>query len=111
MKLLHFTLIMTFLLTACASGPFVFQDMRIREGITSGQIRIGCTQQDVLKVQGIRIMPYCTKSKITADGQIDLWDFATKMCGVNLNESYALIFKNGLLIEIRTVKNQLDLQI
>lgn len=93
------------------SGCLAFHDMQVRKGIESGQIKLGSSKSEVSSVVGD---PYswCIKKKMAIDGNYELWDFASRGCARgNLTESYAFVFKNGRLVEIRTVHNPSDLQL
>lgn len=110
MKKILFSLLFVAFLCSCTG--FGFKDVLIRNGIKNNKIYLGCTQQEVVDTIG-GVSSMCRKVRYTPAGTIELWDYASSSgsCGANLSESYALIFKNGILVEIRTVRNSLDLQI
>lgn len=84
-------------------------DTQIERAWNSGKIRIGSTQQEVYNAGIQPTYSGCVKQKITADGTMELWDFASNVCGANLANSYVLIFRDGRLIEIRSVSSIYDL--
>lgn len=86
-----------------------FTDVTLRKGINTGQIQIGSSTSDVASIVGYP-PPGCMKSKVTEDGHYEMWDYATRWCGSNLQESFVFIFRNNRLIEIRTVHNVYDMQ-
>lgn len=91
---------------SCAS--MMPTDTQIERAWNSGKIRIGSTTQEVYNAGIQPTYSGCVKQKITADGTMELWDFATKACGANLANSYVLIFQDGRLIEIRSVSSIYD---
>lgn len=97
------------LLTGCgAMQPY---DMRIDRAAAEGRLQLGMSQQEVAAAIGYEPLPFCQKSRVTERGTLVLWDLASRSCGANLMRSYALIFTNNKLSEIRTVQNILDLQL
>lgn len=102
-------IISIFLLYFISCASMMPTDTQIEKAYNNGQIRIGSTQQEVINA-GIVPVPLagCVKQKITSEGTMELWDFATRVCGANLSNSYILIFKNGTLIEIRSVTSIYD---
>ncbi len=92
------------------SCSMMFTDQRIRESVKTGEIKIGNSQADVVNVIG-RPGDSCVRTRTAPDGNYELWDYAYGNCGGgNLIEAYALIFKDGTLIEIRTVRSELDMK-
>ena len=102
--ILYFILPVVFL-TGCAG----FTDVKIRKGIESGQIRLGATKSEVAKIVGAPLV-FCVKKRIKSEGVYELWDYSTNLCGNNWTESYAFIFKDDRLVEIRTIGSRNDLQ-
>lgn len=100
-------LLMVVCLTSCAS--MLPTDTQIERAYNKGQIRIGSTQQEVLNAGIQPTYSGCVKQKVTSNGTMELWDFATKVCGANLANNYVLIFQNGVLIEIRSVTSVYDM--
>jgi hypothetical protein len=99
-------------LTGCAVMDAVgtlYNDVKINKAVQTGQIQIGATKEDIAQVTEYPV-PFCKKTKTTAGGYYEMWDFASKPCGYNWNHSYVLIFKNNYLSEIRTVNNVSDMQ-
>ncbi|GEM_PF-6483867 len=94
-------------LLGCAGA---LTDVTIEKAYNSGQLRLGMTQAQVAQI----IRPTysgCVKQSVTQDGTWVLWDFATKVCGANLANSYVLIFHNDQLAEIRSVKTVHDMHL
>ena len=115
-RLKNIVIILTFivsLIVFSSCGSLAPTDVLVERGYNSGQIYIGAPMNQVANALGGYPPSWCVKQKITADGNLVLWDLATSgnLCGANLASSYALVFKNGYLIEIRQVTNQLDLQL
>ncbi|HET6421154.1 MAG TPA: hypothetical protein VFG19_13415 [Geobacteraceae bacterium] len=104
-----FTLLFIFL-TGCAGMGGMFEDVKIENALKAGHIYIG---SDMDQVAGVTGWPpsSCRKTKITENGNIELWDFASGSCAANLAHCYALIFKDGKLSEIRKVNTRLDMQL
>lgn len=86
-------------------------DMRIDKAAAEGRLRLGMSQREVAAAIGYEPLPFCQKSRLTERGTLVLWDLASRSCGANLMRSYALIFTNDKLTEVRTVQNLLDLQL
>ena len=101
------------LLVLVGCGSLAPTDVQVQRAYNSGKIYIGAPMDQVANAMGGYPPSWCVKQKITADGTLVLWDYATSgnLCGTNLAASYALVFKNGYLVEIRQVTNQLDLQL
>ncbi len=92
------------------SCSMIFTDQRIRESFKTGEIRIGNSQADVVRIIG-RPGDSCVRTRMAPDGNYELWDYGYGNCGVgNLVEAYALIFRDGILVEIRTVRSELDMK-
>ena len=90
-------------------GCIGFTDQAITRGTQTGQIKIGASKQEVISVTGYPVFG-CIKTRQKEDGTYEMWDFATRWCGTNWSASYVLIFRDDKLIEIRTVKDRLDMQ-
>lgn len=108
MKTMLKKLIVVFMVVLLTGCSFFWTDIKIAKGITSGQIRLGMVAEDVYKATGGPGIG-CVKTRQTTEAKYEMWDFATRFCGTNLMISYALVFKNNKLIEIRTVNTIRDL--
>lgn len=98
------------LLIFILSCTIMFTDLKIQEGINSGLIRVGASQNEIISAIGKPMSP-CIRTKMSSDGNYELWDYASEGCaGVNLAHRYVLIFKDMTLVEIRTVKTELDMR-
>ena len=86
---------------------FFWTDIKLAKGFSEGQIKLGMSKDEAYKF--ISPAVGCTKIKRTAEANYEMWDFATRFCGTNLVNSYALVFTNNKLIEIRTVQSIGDL--
>ncbi|MDP2755531.1 MAG: hypothetical protein Q8P40_14235 [Nitrospirota bacterium] len=104
---IYFKIIVGLIFLSVLSGCFT--DVALTQGMQSGQIQLGSSKQQVAAVAGYPA-PGCVKSRMKEDGNYEMWDYATRWCGSNLQQSYVLIFKNDKLIEIRTVNSRLDMQ-
>ncbi len=104
-----FWIVAALLLAGCAQmQPY---DMRIDRAASEGRLRLGMSQREVAAAIGYEPLPFCKKSRVTERGTQVLWDLASRSCGANLMRSYALIFADDKLSEIRTVQTVLDLQL
>ena len=101
------------ILVGCQTGTVGsswFTDKAIEHGMKDGSIMIGKSKSQVSSV----IRPTysgCIKRKITQQGTVELWDFATKLCGANSRNRYALVFRDDTLVEIREVRSIQDLSL
>jgi hypothetical protein len=95
--------VLFFILSGC------FTDVAMTKGMRSGQVQLGASKEGVALAVGYPFRN-CVKTRIRADGNYEMWDYASQGCAFNLAEGYALIFRNDELIEIRTVHSFLDLQ-
>ena len=90
-------------LFGCGGFRGIFTDEQIRQGIARGQIHLGASQWEV--EQAVR-RPFttCIQSKTTTEGTYEAWIYNGRgMCGSNFSQSYILIFKDGILTEIRQI--------
>lgn len=96
-------------ITITLGGCLGTTDVLIRKGIDTGQIRLGSSKA---AVGSVVTQPsfLCTHKRIKTDGVYEMWDYASRGCGFNMFEAYALIFKDDQLIEIRTISHPADLQ-
>jgi len=86
-------------------------DKKIENALNSNQIRLGSTKEDVSDA-GIEPAYYgCVKHKRTQEGLFELWDFSKDICTANTSNDYALVFRDGALIEIRKVTSENDLNL
>jgi hypothetical protein len=99
-------IICIFLLSVLAG---CFTDVALTRGIRTGKIQIGSSQEQVAKVAGYPSAG-CIKSKWEKGVHYEMWDYARYWCGSNLRQAYVLIFKDGSLIEIRTVQSAGDME-
>ena len=99
-------LILIFLLI---SGCIGFHDTAINKGIQSRNIYIGASKYEVESAIK-KPLNICIKTKTTANGYYEMWDYASDLCGVNFSQNYILIFKDDILTEIRTVRTIYDMQ-
>lgn len=84
-------------------------DNKIQDAINSNKIRIGSTKEEVGEA-GIEPAYYgCVKHKRTQEGLLELWNFSNDMCNSMTNNNYALLFRDGVLVEIREVTSENDL--
>lgn len=103
----HLILILSVLILAgCAKS----HDQYIEQQYRSGNLRVGMQKYEVQQFLNPP-HPWCVKQKVTEDHRYELWDFATQNCGYNWYRSYALLFRDGELVEIRQVTSILDLQV
>lgn len=91
------------------SGCEGFTDVRINKAIQNEQIQLGSSKSEVVEIIGKPLI-FCIKTKQTQDGYYEMWDFASGLCGNNFIKSYVFIFKDNILIEIRTIHDIRDLQ-
>jgi hypothetical protein len=103
-----FVVVLVFVfVTSCAT---VFTDLKIQERMRSGLIRVGSSQKEIISSIG-RPSFACVRTKMSINGKYELWDYASRGCGVlNFAHGYVFIFKDSSLIEIRTVKTELDMR-
>lgn len=103
------------LLWAVSGNPrALYADIKIEEAVSSGEIWIGATKERVRAVIGEPPFSFCIYQIRTKDGVYELWDFSSyksRFCGNNWARSYALVFKNDTLIEIRTINSVHDLHL
>lgn len=104
------------LLTGCAQFGTqfggLFNDLRIEKALAEGRLRLGMNEREVALAIEHEPLARCQKGRVTERGTVVLWDLTSRSnCGENMRRSYALIFTNGKLSEIRTVQNALDLQL
>ena len=95
-------------LLSCAS---VMTDNKIENALNSNQIRLGSTKEDVSDAGIEPAYHGCVKHKRTEEGLLELWDFSTDICTANTSNDYALVFRDGVLIEIRKVTSENDLNL
>ena len=89
----------------------VMTDNKIENALNSNQIRLGSTKEDVSDA-GIEPEYHgCVKHKRTEEGLFELWDFSKDICSAYTTNDYALVFQDGVLIEIRKVTNENDLNL
>jgi hypothetical protein len=85
-------------LVACATTGS--QDNPIKNWLDTGAIHYGSTKAEVAPLVGEP--PYnCRKTKVTVEGEKELWDMASQGCARDPSQPYVLIFNNGKFSEIR----------
>lgn len=113
MRLIKF--ILGVLLWTISGNPrALYADIKIEQAISSGEIWIGATKKQVKGVIGEPPFSFCIYQTIKKEGVYELWDFSSyrsSFCGNNRARSYALLFKNDILIEIRSVNSIYDLHL
>ncbi len=107
MRYIVLFIICCYCLLSCAS----MTDNKIENAIKHNKIGVGSTKEEVGDA-GIKPAYYgCVKHKRTQEGLLELWNFSKDICSANTTNDYALVFRDGVLIEIRQVMSENDLNI
>lgn len=99
---MRFTVVALLILTSAlmpgCTGP-LFKDQALDSAFTSGQLRVGCTMDDAIRVVGRPPNTFADifRESHTASGTRVVW--APGARGENFSHTYVLTFENGRLIE------------
>lgn len=86
-------------------------DLAVQRKINSGELHLGLSLSAVEGMVGHPLYG-CTKTRYAKGGTLEMWDFASRRCSqtMSMGRSFAYVFENGILIEIRVVTSMQDLQ-
>lgn len=108
---MRYTLLLMIGFYCLLSCTTVMTDNKIENAVNSNQIHVGSTKEEVSNAGNEPAYYGCVKHKSTKEGLLELWDFSQDMCSANTSNDYALVFQDGVLIEIRKIKSENDLNL